>query len=944
METEIMNHMKKIVVFGIILGMIVSALVPSIQSQLGISEGQISEKQHNDYGERGTLTQPVLNGRLEDVYLSHGKRIYYGNPTYQNASEDLYVIDNTTIDATYVWIAIVLNPHFVDNTYGNGTVPQYRNVNGNPCGHNFQDLNTSDRQEIKLYASTHTLVFYASLDVIHRVLTAPSGFGIPAWGNGESQVYVGNPNLVTYNTSTCFNVNYYYNTPPYNVLSDSPTLGDQNYTLYPGYQEWEHRIIYELRVDRSVFEGGTMNISATEMPNMHASPNKIGPHTIILTPIYGSLGNYIWEDNDKDGAQDAGEPGLSNVPVLLHYYYKGSNATVIGSTTTNTAGQYMFNYLPPGQYYLTFTPPPGYRFSTPDQTSDAYDSDANPATGDTVTISLSPDEDDMTWDAGMYLKEFTLMLVIEGSGTVEKYPNQSWYTYGQVVTLTANPTIGWQFDHWAGDLSGSDNPTTITMNANKTVVANFTVIHYTLTVTTQGQGSVTKNPNQPWYTYGQVVSLTANPALGWSFNHWAGDISGSTNPTTITITGHTFVIANFSQNVYMLTIAVNPTAGGSVAAAPSPPYHYGDIVTLTAAANTGYTFDHWSGDASGSSTVTTVTMTGNKSVTAHFTLSVYTLTITVEPAAGGSVTADPGPPYNYNDVVTLTATANPGYTFDHWSGDASGESPVTTVTMNGNKTVTAHFTQNSYRLTITIDGQGTVEKDPDQTDYTYGTLVELTAVAEVGWIFTHWSGDLNGTDNPGILNMTSDKAVTAHFTLRHYTLTIHIQGNGTVIKDPDQQTYPFGTLVELTCIAEPGWLFHHWSGDISGNNNPTAIRIDANKTVTAHVSRDSTPPSVQLIKPERALYILNYMIRPYVLPRKPVIIGPIDIVVNAADNLSGIQKVEFYIDGTLKTTINNEPYQWTWEDRVFFRHTIKVVAYDFAGNTAFDEIKVWKFF
>jgi uncharacterized repeat protein (TIGR02543 family) len=142
---------------------------------------------------------------------------------------------------------------------------------------------------------------------------------------------------------------------------------------------------------------------------------------------------------------------------------------------------------------------------------------------------------------------------------------------------------------------------------------------------------------------------------------------------------------------YTLTINIDPVVGGSVDAVPSPPYYYGDVVTLTASANPGYTFDHWSGDASGTSLTTTVTMDSDKTVTAHFTQNVYTLMINVDPVLGGSVDAVPSPPYHYGDSVTLTASANPYYTFDCWTGDASGTSPSITVTMDTDKSITANF-------------------------------------------------------------------------------------------------------------------------------------------------------------------------------------------------------------------------------------------------------------
>jgi len=147
------------------------------------------------------------------------------------------------------------------------------------------------------------------------------------------------------------------------------------------------------------------------------------------------------------------------------------------------------------------------------------------------------------------LREFTLDIAIDGSGSVIKNPNQTTYPYGTMVQLTAVADSGWVFSHWEGDLSGSTNPTSITMTANKSITAFFTQNQYSLTITINGTGVVTKNPDQPTYTYGTVVTLTAIPAFGWMFDSWAGDLTGSQNPTTITITGNMQITANFMDDM-----------------------------------------------------------------------------------------------------------------------------------------------------------------------------------------------------------------------------------------------------------------------------------------------------------------------------------------------------------------------------------------------------------
>jgi len=69
-----------------------------------------------------------------------------------------------------------------------------------------------------------------------------------------------------------------------------------------------------------------------------------------------------------------------------------------------------------------------------------------------------------------------------------------------------------------------------------------------------------------------------------------------------------------------------------------------------------------------------------------------------------------------------------------------------------------------YTLTVNIVGSGSVTKNPDQTAYTYGTVVQLTAIPDLNWTFSHWSGDLSGSTSPDSIIMDDDKTVTAHFT------------------------------------------------------------------------------------------------------------------------------------------------------------------------------------
>ena len=393
-------------------------------------------------------------------------------------------------------------------------------------------------------------------------------------------------------------------------------------------------------------------------------------------------------------------------------------------------------------------------------------------------------------------QQYTLTVNVypSGSGDVVLSPPGGVYTAGTIVTLTAVPKSGYTFNMWGGDLSGSQNPTTITMNSNKTVIAQFvssggsgggggsggTTTYYTLTVNISptGGGTVVKNPDKQQYIAGESVVVGAIPSSGYQFLNWSGDISSTDNPLNVTITTNIVLTANFQQlsggvTTYSLSVSVSPTGAGTVSLNPAGGvYTAGTQVTLTAIPNSGYVFSNWAGDLSGTTNPATIIMNSNKSVTAVFTqqqVQQYTLTTSVSPQGAGTVSLNPaGGVYTAGTQVTLTATPSSGYVFSNWTGDLTGTTNPATIIMDSNKTVTAVFTQQQvqqYTLTTNVSpaNAGTISLNPPGGVYTAGQVVTITAQANSGYRFVNWSGDVTGTSNPTTVLMNANKTVTANF-------------------------------------------------------------------------------------------------------------------------------------------------------------------------------------
>jgi hypothetical protein len=146
---------------------------------------------------------------------------------------------------------------------------------------------------------------------------------------------------------------------------------------------------------------------------------------------------------------------------------------------------------------------------------------------------------------------------------------------------------------------------------------------------------------------------------------------------------------------------------------------------------------------------------------------LYNLTMVT--TIGGTTNPVPGlHQYPYNTVVTASATANPWYAFDHWELDSVnvGASNPYNVTMNQNHTLKAFF-HPLYQLTITTTAGGTTTPSPGTYVYNNGTLVNVTATANVGYVFDHWILDgLNvGGVNPYTVLMNQNHTLNAVFTL-----------------------------------------------------------------------------------------------------------------------------------------------------------------------------------
>ncbi|WP_200154164.1 InlB B-repeat-containing protein, partial [Chromatium okenii] len=260
-------------------------------------------------------------------------------------------------------------------------------------------------------------------------------------------------------------------------------------------------------------------------------------------------------------------------------------------------------------------------------------------------------------------------------------------------------------------------------------------------------------------------------------------------------------------------------------------------VTLTAMPNTGSTFTGWSGGGCSGTGTCTVTMSDAKNITANFTITQRTLSISK--VGNGRVFTDDiaidcgatcSNTFNYGTIVTLKTSSDAGYVFTSWNVCTGSGNCV--VAMDANKNVTATFTLNTYSITATANpvAGGTINCTPNPV--THGSTSNCTATPNAGYVFTNFTGACTGT-TCALTNVTANKTVTANFTLNTYsiTATANPTAGGSVTCSPNPVNYN-GTA-NCTVTPNAGYTFSNFSDDCSGATC-ALTNVTANKTVTAN--------------------------------------------------------------------------------------------------------------
>ncbi|MDR1734222.1 MAG: InlB B-repeat-containing protein, partial [Oscillospiraceae bacterium] len=401
------------------------------------------------------------------------------------------------------------------------------------------------------------------------------------------------------------------------------------------------------------------------------------------------------------------------------------------------------------------------------------------------------------------------------------------------ITKPGNNLIGWSTDPdcAAEDVAYEEGDTLLNLTAENDVTVTLYAVWqegiYNVYVYDDLSGT---NPLQVlWGKYGTTAQLTVPVHPGYTFAGWTLSSAATDYPTTLDGNTITFgdrpanVTANWSINQYTLTIDPPSTTG-------TPTYvtqDYATTYTLTAPTKTGHTFAGWTltGEGSLSEDGTVYTFgAGNGQLIPTWSVNKYTVTVIPIEGASYTVTQD------YLTSYTPSYVSRPGYTFTGWSLTGKGSLSGNTYTfLDGDGTLTGHWSLNSYTLTLNANGGSVSGVSTTTCTQYYGSTYTLPEPTRQHYQFVRWtlsgSGSLSGEATAPAGNTYSniytynvgDDTVYAQWTPIQYTVTLHPNNGTAEASDSAQFVYDSqetigGSELELrNWSAKAGCHFLGWA-------------------------------------------------------------------------------------------------------------------------------------
>lgn len=325
------------------------------------------------------------------------------------------------------------------------------------------------------------------------------------------------------------------------------------------------------------------------------------------------------------------------------------------------------------------------------------------------------------------------------------------------------------------------------------------------------------------------------------------------NTTRVVFVGCMLLFSAAALADQTLTIIIDGIGTTSPAGAPTTgvTYSYTADSTITVEAlwgKRGWAFSHWTGDIDAiypEQNRIELPMNMNRTITAHYVLSDFTLTI----GKTGNGNTSPAPAaygfLNGRTAAFKSVLVPGGDAFSTWSGDladdAEAASEAQELIMDRNRTMTAAFVPGDYMLTVNgISGGGSGTLSPSAGAYSYltGQTASVDAEPGGGMYWGGWSGDLNTFELSAEITMDGNKTVTPTITVSGYQLTVSTNEYWWGLTSPSGTIdISANAIVPIHALPWYAGYFQEWTGAIpegvDSQSPDIEVTMDRNREITA---------------------------------------------------------------------------------------------------------------
>jgi predicted nucleic acid-binding protein len=421
--------------------------------------------------------------------------------------------------------------------------------------------------------------------------------------------------------------------------------------------------------------------------------------------------------------------------------------------------------------------------------------------------------------------------------------------YGTEIQINAQPDEHYKFAGWDGLNSSTYSDSNISLIITESIEATaiFEPIEYNLNLTSNldAQTSIFISPVKPYY-FGSSVKIEALPIAHYNFTSWTGSISSPSPTIEISIGGNTSLHANYEQKIYNLNIVplvenylgsateVFNYSFGTISKGVSSTFN--SIFELEASPSIRFEFLYWKnneGSIISNQQSLTYKISKSEKIFGIFREKSSPALISIKPQNSGEILLN-GNKFNFENnnsfpygiAQEFSPLPQPGYTFVHWEIN-NNVSTNSTITYDGSEPLflNALYEPLPFPLEIVVypDGAGNVLTQNSKTSFLNDSTVDLTAVANPGYTFSYWNGNVSNPNNiKTSIVMKQGIKVYAHFaeTAVNATATIKTLGIDGQPSDSTEggyvniaSSYRIGTSPTVSAFPFDGYEFLHWEDE-----------------------------------------------------------------------------------------------------------------------------------